>query len=155
MECCKQKYFQGVSKTKGLPENITEISKSKRKAMNRNWCNQKANPAVREYNNKSIAREYHNPKYCKEVPQTKVLPVNASIKGIPRSIIIKATARECQIQNDDRECINQKNCHRVSPIKRSVKKIRITIQSTKEYHIQHGLQCESTAIDYRIRNVSK
>ena len=111
---------------------------------------------VREYNNKSIAREYHNPKYCQEVPQTKVLPVNATIKGIPRSIIIKATARECQIQNDDRECINQKNCHGVPQIKRSVKKIRITIQSTKkEYHIQNGLQCESTAIDYRIQNDSK
>ena len=71
-------------------------------------------------------------------------------------IIIKATASECQIQNDDRECMNQKNCHGVSQIKRSVKKIRNTIQSTtKEYHIQNGLQCESTAIDYRIRNDSK
>ena len=46
VECCKQNYFQGVSKAKGLSESIT---------------------TVREYNNKRIAREYHSPKYCREV----------------------------------------------------------------------------------------
>ena len=135
--------------TKVLPGSV----KNKRTAREYNRHNLST---AREYNNKRIAREYHNPKYCQEVSQTKVLPVNATIKGIPRSLIIKATARECQFQKDDRECINQKNCHGESPIKRSVKKIRITVQSTtKEYHIQNGLQCESTAIDYRIRNDSK
>ena len=41
VECFKQKYFQGVSKAKGLSESIT---------------------TVREYNNKRIAREYYSSK---------------------------------------------------------------------------------------------
>ena len=118
VECCKQKYFQGVSKAKGLSESIT---------------------TVREGNNKRIAREYHSPKYCREVPQTKVLPVNVTIKRNSRSNIIKTTAREGQIQNDERECNNQKNCHGVSQSKELPG--RMTNQSsTKEHHNQNGLR---------------
>ena len=118
VECCKQKFFQGVSKAKGLSESIT---------------------TVRECNNKRIAREYHSPKYYREVPQTKVLPVNVTIKRNSRSNIIKTTAREGQIQNDDRECNNQKNCHGVSQSKELPG--RMTNQSsTKEHHNQNGLR---------------
>ena len=118
LECCKQNYFQGVSKAKGLSESIT---------------------TVREYNNKRIAREYHSQKYCRKVPQTKVLPVNVTIKRNSRSTIIKTTAREGQIQNNDRECNNQKNCHGVSQSKELPG--RMTNQSsTKEHHNQNGLR---------------
>ena len=96
VDCCKQKYFQGVSKAKGLSESIT---------------------TVREYINKRIPREYHSRKYCREVPQTKVLPVNVTIKRNSRSNIIKTTAREGHIQNDDRECNNQM----IVPIKRTAR----------------------------------
>ena len=118
VECCKQKYFQGVSKAKGLSENIT---------------------TGRECNNKRIAREHHSPKYYREVPQTKVRPVNVTIKRNSRSNIIKTTAREDQIQNDDRERNNQKNCHGVSQSKEMSG--RMTNQSsTKEHHNQNGLR---------------
>ena len=113
VECCKQKYFQGVSKEKGLSESIT---------------------TVREYNNKRIVREYHSPKYCREV-----LPVNVTIKRNSRSNIIKTPAREGQIQNDDRECNNKKNCHGVSQSKELPG--RMTNQSsTKENHNQNALR---------------
>ena len=118
VECCKQKYFEGVSKAKGLSESITTVI---------------------EYTNKRIAREYHSPKYCREVPQTKVLPVNVTIKRNSRSNIIKTTAREGQIQNDDRECNNQKNYNGVSQSKELPG--RMTNQSsTKEHHNQNGLR---------------
>ena len=118
VECCKQKYFQGVSKAQGLSESIT---------------------TVREYNNKRIAREYHSPKYCREVPQTKVLPVNVTIKRNSRSNIIKTTAREDQLQNDNRECNNQKNCHGVSQSK-ELPGLMTNRSSTKEHHNQNGLR---------------
>ena len=117
VECCRQKYFQGVSKAKELSESIT---------------------TVREYINKRIPREYHSRKYFQEVPQTKVLPVNVTIKRNSRSNIIKTTAREGKIQNDDRECNNQKNCHGVFQSKELPG--RMTNQtSTKEHHNQSGL----------------
>ena len=133
VECCKQKYFQGVLKAKGLSESIT---------------------TVREYNNKRIAREYLSPKYCREVPQTKVIPVNVTIKRNSRSNIIKTTAREGQIQNDDRECNNQKNCHKVSQSEELPG--RMTNQSSmKEHRNQNGLpettKFEMTASEYHIK----
>ena len=118
VECCKQKYFQGASKAKGLSESIT---------------------TVREYNNKRIARGYHSPKYCREVPQTKVLPVNVTIKRNSRSNIIKTTAREGQIQNDNRECNNQKKYHGVSQSK-ELPGGMTNESSTKEHHNQNGLR---------------
>ena len=111
VECCKQKYFQGVSKTKGLSESITI------KGLQGNITVQ------------STAGKCHKQKYFQLMSQSK---------GI-QEVTIKTTAREGQIQNDDRECNNQKNCHGVSQSKELPG--RMTNQSsTKEHHNQNGLR---------------
>ena len=73
VECCKQKDFQGVINTKGLPKGITYV--------------------IIEYNNLRIAREYHNQKYHQEVPHPSVFPVSVTIK---RSSIKYPNQNYCQ-----------------------------------------------------------
>ena len=133
VECCKQKYFQGVSKAKGLSESIT---------------------TVRKYNYKRITREYHSLKYCREVQQTKVLPVNVTIKRNSRSNIIKTTAMEGQIQNGDRECNNQKNCHGVSQSKELPGR-KFDEGASQSKRTAGSISIKSTVRDYQIRNNSK